>query len=89
MRLTREELLRLRDIERHLVAEEPALDRVLRGRADRRTIMLWAKMLGLAWLPTMLIGDATSQVGFAIAGIVMLLTALLLAMLGLTQSPTR
>ena len=89
MRLTHEELLRLRDIERHLAAEEPALDRVLRGRAERRTIMLWAKMLGVAWLPTMLIGDATSQVGFAIAVIVILLTALLLAMLGLTQSPTR
>ncbi|HEY7049523.1 MAG TPA: DUF3040 domain-containing protein [Jatrophihabitantaceae bacterium] len=89
MRLTREELLRLRDIERHLAAEEPGLDRVLRGRAQGRAILLWAKMLGLAWLPSMLIGDATGQVGFAIAGIVLLLVALLLAMIGLTQSPAR
>jgi len=85
MRLTREELLRLRDIERHLAAEEPALDRALRGRAARRAHLAWAKVLGVVWLPAMLIGDATTQVGFAVAGIVLLLIALFLAMIGLSQ----
>lgn len=86
MRLTREELLRLREIERRLAAEEPALDRVLRGRATSRgACLLWAKVLGLAWMPMMLIGDATQQVGYAAAGIVLLLIALILALIGLTQ----
>ena len=86
MRLTREELLRLREIERRLTAEEPGLDRALRGRAASRGLcLLWAKVLGVVWLPIMLIGDATEQVGFAVAGIVLLLTALTLAMIGLTQ----
>ena len=89
MRLTREELLRLRDIERHLVAEEPALDRVLRGRAGRGPCLAWAKALGVVWLPIMLIGDATEQVGFAVAGIALLLVALLLALIGLTRVPAR
>ena len=85
MRLTREELLRLRDIERHLAAEEPRLDRTLRGRVGSRgPCLVWAKALGLVWLPIMLIGDATEQVGFAVAGIALLLTALTLAMVGLT-----
>jgi hypothetical protein len=43
-----------------------------------------AKVLGFVWLPIMLIGDATEQVGFAIAGMVFLLTALTLALIGLT-----
>jgi hypothetical protein len=86
MRLTREELLRLRDIERHLAAEEPGLDRALRGRAaSRGPYLVWAKALGLVWAPMMLIGDATEQLAFAVAGIVLLLTALTLAMIGLTQ----
>lgn len=86
MVLTREELLRLREIERRLVAEEPRLDRALRGRtAGRGLCLLWAKMLGVVWLPIMLIGDATEQVGFAVGGIVLLLIALMLALIGLTQ----
>ena len=86
MQLTREELLRLRDIERHLVAEEPGLDRALRGRAaNRRRYLAWAKAFGLAWAPIMLIADATGQVRLGIAGIVLLLTALTLALIGLTQ----
>lgn len=85
MRLTSEELLRLREIERRLAAEEPGLDRALRGRSGRRgRCLVWAKVLGLVWLPLMLIGDGTEQVGFAVAGIVLLLTALTLAMVGLT-----
>lgn len=68
MRLTREELLRLREIERRLAAQEPALDRALRGRAAiRGQCLLWAKVLGHLWLPIMLIGDATKQVGDAVA----------------------
>jgi hypothetical protein len=84
MALTREELLRLRAIERHLAAEEPGLDRALRGRAVSRNLV-WAKALGVAWLPVMLIGDATRQVTFAMAGIALLLTALTLAMIALTR----
>lgn len=86
MRLTREELLRLRDIERRLAAEEPGLDRILRGAAaSRGPCLVWAKVLAPAWLPIMLVGDVTRQVGFAVAGIAVLLTALTLAMIGLTQ----
>jgi hypothetical protein len=86
MRLTREELLRLRDIERHLAAEEPGLNRALRGPGTGHGWYLaWAKALGFGWLPIMLIGDATKQVAFAAAGIAILLTALTLGMIGLTQ----
>jgi hypothetical protein len=86
MRLTREELLRLRDIERYLAAEEPGLDRALRGGAARRDpYLVWAKVLGLVWLPLMLIGDATKQVAFAVAGIALLLSALTLGLLGLSR----
>jgi hypothetical protein len=86
MRLTREELLRLRDIERQLAAEEPRLDRALSGRAGGHgSCLVWAKALGVAWLPIILIGDASEQVGYAVAGIVVLLTALTLAMVGLTR----
>jgi Protein of unknown function (DUF3040) len=86
MRLTREELLRLRDIERHLAAEEPGLNRALRGRAARREpYLVWAKGLGVVWLPIMLIGDATKQVAFAVTGIALLLTALTLGMIGLAR----
>ena len=55
-------------------AERPA---AIRASAGRRG-------LGFVWLPITLIGDATEQVGFAIAGIVFLLTALTLALIGLT-----
>ena len=48
---------------------------------------MWAKALGLVWPPIMLIGDATKQVAFAAAGIALLLTALTLGMIGLTQQP--
>lgn len=86
MRLTREEVLRLRDIERHLAAEEPELARTLRGRAGSRgPCLVWARALGLLWLPVMLLGDATEQVGYAVAGIGLLVTALTLAMVGLTR----
>jgi hypothetical protein len=86
MRLTREELLRLRDIERHLAAEEPALNRALRGRAGSRDpYLIWAKGLSVVWLPSMLIGDATKQAAFAVAGIALLLTALTLGLIGLTR----
>ena len=85
MGLTPEELLRLRDIERQLAAEEPELDRALRGRAaSRGPYLTWAKALGVVWLPIMLIGDAIRQVTFAVAGIALLLTALTLAMIALT-----
>lgn len=86
MRLTREELLRLRDIEQNLAAEEPGLNRALRGPgAAGGWYLAWAKALGLVWLPIMLIGDATKQVAFAVAGIALLLIALTLGMIGLTQ----
>ena len=84
MGLSREELRRLRDIERHLAAEEPGLDRALRGRAVS-PYLVWARALGVVWLPIMLIGDATRQVTFAVAGIVLLLTALTLALIALTR----
>lgn len=86
MRLTREELLRLRDIERHLAAEEPGLNRALRGPGTGHGwYLVWAKALGFVWLPIMLVGDATKQVAFAAAGIGLLLIALTLGMIGLTQ----
>ena len=84
MGLTREELRRLREIERHLAAEEPGLDRALRGRPVS-PYLVWARALGVVWLPIMLIGDATRQVTFAVAGIAVLLTALTLALIALTR----
>lgn len=82
MRLTREELQRLRTIERYLALEEPELDRKLSGRSARRRCLVWAKVLGVVWFPLMLTGDATREVVFAIAGIATLLVALTLAMVG-------
>ena len=80
MRLTREEIRRLRAIERYLALEEPDLDRKLSGRSTRRSCLVWAKILGVVWFPLMLTGDATREVAFAIAGIAILLVALTLAM---------
>jgi hypothetical protein len=81
VRLTREELQRLRTIERYLALEEPELDRKLSGRSARRSCLMWAKVLGVVWFPLMLAGDATREFAFAIAGITTLLAALTLAMI--------
>lgn len=85
MRLTREELRTLRDIERHLAAEDPGLTRRFGKGPPRRRYLRWARVLGVAWLPAMLIGDATRQGALGIAGVVLLLAALTLAMVAYTH----